>query len=226
MISVILPVYNGAKYIQKAIESIISQTYTDWELIIVNDGSTDCTTEKIDAYRDKCEMVCVANNFNVGVTKSLNIALKYVSGDYIALQNADDTSMPRRFEEQLKLFKDNVGIVTTYSTAMNAKSKTIADWYTDQAQRSSKDEILKSRKDWWVCGPSMMYTKEAIKRIGGYNEKCVIAQDYNLWLRIIKHYDFDIVRKELYRFRRHKGSVRTMTKDKKPDWTQIALDNV
>jgi len=99
-ISVIMSVYNGEKYLGEAIDSVLGQTFTDFDFIIVNDGSTDGSPGIIQSYRD--ERIRVINNEkNIGLTKSLNKAIKESGGEYIARQDADDISLPERFEEQV-----------------------------------------------------------------------------------------------------------------------------
>ncbi len=100
-VSVIMSVYNGDKYLREAIESILNQTFTDFEFIIVNDGSTDNSLEIIESYDDE-RIKTINNKKNIGLTKSLNKALKFAKGKYIARQDADDVSLPNRFEKQVE----------------------------------------------------------------------------------------------------------------------------
>ena len=95
-----MSVYNGEKYLREAIESILNQTFTDFEFLIVNDGSTDSSLEIILSYPDERIRV-IRNDRNIGLTKSLNKALQQAKGEYIARQDADDISLQNRFEEQL-----------------------------------------------------------------------------------------------------------------------------
>jgi glycosyltransferase involved in cell wall biosynthesis len=102
-LSVIMSVHNGEKYLREAIESILNQTFTDFKFIIINDGSTDNSLAIIRSYDDK-RIRILNNGTNIGLTKSLNKALKQAKGKYIARQDADDVSLPDRFEAQLKYF--------------------------------------------------------------------------------------------------------------------------
>jgi glycosyltransferase involved in cell wall biosynthesis len=217
--------YNCEAYIQRAIESIIQQTYTDWELIIVNDCSTDKTRLILSEYNDGTDIFVIDNKENVGHTKSLNYALIDCNeGNYIAWMDADDISEPNRFEEQLKCFKDNIGIVTTHSIAIDKEGKRIKDYYCDKAQRRTELEIkIHSETDWWVCGPSMMFKREVVEKIGGFDDECYYAQDFNFWLRAIEHFGWAKCEMELYRLRRHK-SVRSDKKARERNWHQFALE--
>ncbi|PSO83704.1 MAG: hypothetical protein BRC41_11810, partial [Cyanobacteria bacterium QH_9_48_43] len=100
-ISVVMPVYNGANYIREAVESILNQTFTDFEFIVIDDCSTDRSWEILTKYANQDQRVKLfKNEENLGVTKSLNKGLKLAQGDYIARQDADDVSLPERFEKQ------------------------------------------------------------------------------------------------------------------------------
>jgi glycosyltransferase involved in cell wall biosynthesis len=230
MISVILTCYNAEAYIQRAIESIIKQTYTDWEIFIVDDASTDRTVGVIEdmwkRFGDNNRVLSVLSE-NEGHTAALNLALrkvkKFSKSNIIAWMDADDISEPTRFEEQLKCFKDNIGIVTTHSIAIDKEGKRIKDYYCDKAQRRTELEIkIHSETDWWVCGPSMMFKREVVEKIGGFDEECYYAQDFNFWLRAIEHFGWAKCGMELYRLRRHK-SVRNNKKARERNWHKFAI---
>ena len=105
-ISVIMPVFNGEQFLSKAIESILNQTFSDFELIIINDGSTDNTKKIIEKYKAIDKRIIVKNQNNKGLTKSLNIAISITKGEYIARHDADDISLPHRFEKQIFWLKN------------------------------------------------------------------------------------------------------------------------
>ena len=104
-ISVIMGVYNGAKYLKASIDSILNQSFTDFEYIIINDGSTDNTSDILESYNDR--RLKIIEQKNIGLTKSLNKAIKLSKGVFIARQDADDISKKHRFKEQIKYFIDN-----------------------------------------------------------------------------------------------------------------------
>ena len=113
-LSVILPVYNAQNYIREAIDSILSQTYKDFELIVINDGSTDESVKIIQSYTDK-RIVFVNNTQNVGLIKTLNIGLKLAKGKFIARMDADDIALPERFQLQLNKFESNKNLIVVSS---------------------------------------------------------------------------------------------------------------
>ena len=154
----------------------------------------------------------------------MNVALRLAQGDYIAWQDADDISEPTRFEEQLKCFTGNIGIVTTHGIAINEKGERIKDYYTDKAQRNTELEIkMRSEIDWHVMGPSMMWKREVVDKIGGFDEEMYYCQDHNFWLRAIEHFGWKKCCMELYRLRRHKDSVRKKM-GKNVDWAKKSVE--
>ncbi len=203
-ISVILSVYNGEKYLGEAIESILNQTFTDFEFLIVNDGSTDSSLNIIQSYQD--ERIRVINNEqNIGLTKSLNKAIRQARGEYIARQDADDISLPNRFEEQIKYFEKHPEVAllgaSTYSIDNNGTTigKRVA---------LSKPTIKDLLKRNCFSHGSVMFSKGVIAKLGGYNESITYSQDYELWLRIAKYYEVGNLTEALCKLRAHDENIR------------------
>jgi glycosyltransferase involved in cell wall biosynthesis len=203
-ISVIMSVYNGGKYLREAIESILNQTFTDFEFIIVNDGSTDNSLEIILSYTD--ERIRIINNEkNIGLTKSLNKALKVARGEYIARQDADDVSLPNRFEEQIKYLKKHPEVVLLGTIAyLIDKNGKIIGKKVALAKPSLKDLFKVNQFN----HGSVMFKKEIVNQLGGYNELIRYSQDYELWLRIAKLYDVRNLTQLLYKLRSHDSNIR------------------
>ena len=203
-ISVIMSVYKGDKYLKEAIESILNQTFTDFEFIIVNDGSTDNSLEIIQSYDDE-RIKIINNEKNIGLTKSLNKALKQAKGEYIARQDADDVSLPNRFEEQVKYFEEHPEVVllgtSVYLIGENEKivGKRIV---------LTKPSIKYLFKENQFNHGSVMFKKEIVNQLGGYNELIRYSQDYELWLRIAKYYEVRNLTQSLYKLRSHDANIR------------------
>lgn len=203
-ISVIMSVYNGEKYLREAIESIINQTFTDFEFIIVNDGSTDNSLEIIKSYDD--ERIKIMNNEkNIGLTKSLNKALKQARGEYIARQDADDISLSNRFEEQIKYLKNHleVALIGTNAYLIDENGKVVG-----KRIASAKPSIKDLYKENQFNHGSVMFKKAVIDRLGGYNELLKYSQDYELWLRIAKSDEMRNLTQVLYKLRFHDENIR------------------
>jgi len=201
-VSVIMSVYNGEKYLREAIESILNQTFTDFEFIIVNDGSTDSSLEIIKSYDDE-RIKIIDNKKNIGLTKSLNKALKQACGEYIARQDADDVSLPNRFEEQIKYFEEHpeIAVLGTNVYKINKEGEVIGKGIV---LANPGNEILKTNQ---FRHGSVMFKKGVTDKLGGYNELFKLSQDYELWLRIAKHYGVRNLTQMLYKLRFHDENI-------------------
>lgn len=198
-VSVIMSVYNGEKYLREAIESILNQTFTDFEFIIVIDPSIDNSLEIIQSYDDE-RIKIINNEKNIGLTKSLNKALKIAKGEYIARQDADDISLPNRFEEQITYLERylEVALLGTSAYKIDENGK-IIEKFTALAKPTIKD-LFKSNQ---FYHGSVMLRKGIINELGDYNELITYPQDYELWLRIAKHYKVANLTQLLYKWRFH-----------------------
>lgn len=197
-----MSVYNGEKYLREAIESILLQTFTDFEFIIVNDNSTDNSLEIIQNYKD--ERIKVINNIeNIGLTKSLNRSLKIAKGEYIARQDADDISLTNRFEEQIEYLKAHpeVMLLGTSVYFIDESGKMTGKCI---ALAKPRDELFKDNQ---FSHGSTMFKKDVINRLGGYNELFRYVQDYELWLRIAEFFEVRNLTQILYKLRFHKGTI-------------------
>jgi len=228
MISVIMTCFNAQRYIRNAIESIVNQTYEDWEIIAVNDASTDNTGGILDEYANNMheDFMVIHNKTNLGHTKSLNIALKHCE-DFIAWHDADDISYPTRLEKQVKFLKKHpsYGFVTTHGITINENGNRIKNFYTDEAQRNKKTTITdRFKDDCWLLLPSMMFRWSVVDKIGGFDESCYYAQDFNFVYRMLMaKYNFEIIPEELFKFRKHKDSIRASSQFKDRNWHKYAI---
>lgn len=199
-LSVILPVRNGEKYIHDAVKSVLNQTYTNFEFIIINDGSTDQTLNIINSFNDK--RIKVITTTGIGLVNALNLAIENSSFDLIARMDADDICIEDRFEIQLKYFEDkNVGVVCSNVEIIDENSYRIGyskDNYT------SKEELLNmltfKTKSKPIIHPSVMIRKELLETIKGYRHFSS-AEDRDLWLRLFNKCTFVRIQKNLLKYR-------------------------
>ena len=126
-ISVVMPVFNNEQYLKESIESVLRQTYDNYEFIIINDGSTDSSKKIIEKFKQDDDRIILLTQKNLGITKSLNRAIKYSNGDYIARMDADDICDPKRFELQIQHMKKNpnIDIVGSMVSLISKKGETI-----------------------------------------------------------------------------------------------------
>ncbi|MEK7148022.1 MAG: glycosyltransferase [Patescibacteria group bacterium] len=182
VISVIMPVLNGEKYLAQAIESILNQTVTDFEFIIINDGSTDNTEKIIKSFNDP-RIVYLDNGKNLGLATSFNIGIDAARGKYIARMDADDVSMPERFSRQLSFLerKPHIGIVGSSIIIINEKG----DRVTLHKKPTNHNEIkFSSLFSTPMYHPTVMGRAEVFKSYH-YQETFSNSEDYELWSRLL-----------------------------------------
>ena len=201
-ISVIMSVYNGEAHLTNSIASILNQTFTDFEFIIVDDCSTDSSPEIIRSFKDD-RIKVINNKENIGLTKSLNCALKVAHARYIARQDADDISLPDRFEKQLRYMEKHLEV------ALLGTSIFVIDDEGEIMQKriaapNPGKTLLKGNR---FYHGSVMLRKAVLDEIGCYNELFRYSQDYELWLRVSKRHKAKNLTVPLYKLRFYSDSI-------------------
>ncbi len=184
LISVVMPAYNSGKYLRQAIDSILQQTLTDFEFIIINDGSSDDTEQIILSYSDP-RIVYVKNEVNRGLIVTLNRGLEYVKGKYVARMDGDDVSLSNRFQKQLEYLEKNTktDVLATCVTLIDEHEKDIGSWAEDK-QHTNAHSIRKSLPvNNCIAHPTVMAKSEVMLKYK-YNDEQKLSEDYDLWLRI------------------------------------------
>ena len=202
-VSVILPVYNGEKYIAESVESILNQTYKDFEFIIVNDASTDNTLSILKSFDDP-RIRIVNNEVNLKVVKSLNKALNLATGNYVARMDGDDIASPLRFEQQLEYFKQHseIDICATQIEVFGDKK-----YITRQYEHH---EFIKASLLFLnvINHPSVMFKRASFVDNGFYyDESYNNAEDYGLWVKVLDTLKFAIHPQVLLKYRVHSDNV-------------------
>jgi glycosyltransferase involved in cell wall biosynthesis len=183
-VTVLTTIYNGKAYLNEAIESVLNQTYSDFEFLIIDDTSTDNSVEIINSYQDP-RIRLFKNEKNIGQTASLNIGLGLSMGKYIARLDQDDVCLPKRLEEQVDFMQKNpaVAIVSSWEYTIDPEGNKIGVW-----KRTIDDYgiflgfILLGLCPVWH--PSVMFLKDEILNLGCFNTDYGPAEDYELWSRI------------------------------------------
>ncbi len=197
MISVVMPVYNGDKYLHEAIESILNQTYTDFEFIILNDGSADKTEEIILSYDDP-RIVYVKNEENLQIAKTLNKGIALAQGKYIARMDADDISLPERFEKQIKIMEENpeVGVCGTWLKTFGGKEEI---W---NMPVSNEEIMMNMLFESSLMHPTVFIRKSVLLPfVQVYDQAFNKVEDYELWIRLSKKTRFKNIPEVLLNYR-------------------------
>ncbi|MFH1998098.1 MAG: glycosyltransferase, partial [Planctomycetota bacterium] len=223
-ISVIMSVYNGMPYLRQALDSIRDQTFTDFEFIIHDDGSTDGTLSLLESYDDD-RIMLLKSDVNIGLSKALNRCIEKTSGTYIARMDADDISDPTRLEKQLAMMRDDlsIGVLFTCYRLIDQDGKTTQDIPIPLSPEAIYMELFFN--NCLVHGSSMI-RKALLDEEGGYNENYEAAQDYELWNRLKNRARFMMLPEILYASRSHPASISRKQLDKQTRfyWKQYCLN--
>jgi glycosyltransferase involved in cell wall biosynthesis len=197
-VSVILPVYNGEQYLAAAIDSILSQTYKDFELIIINDGSTDKSQALINQYKDP--RIIAVNQKNHGLVASLNRGIGMARGQYIARMDADDISLPERLAREVQSMDQNPHLVLLGTNAIEIDQQ---GKKSGELTYPSNDSVL--RLSLFSYTPfahgSVMFKTASVNKVGGYDPATWPAEDSDLWARLAREGGLANIDQALYKFR-------------------------
>ena len=199
-ISVVMSVFNGSDFLKNAVQSILDQTYTDFEFIIIDDGSTDDSVKIIKKFKDK--RIRLITQHNHGLVFSLNKAISLSRGEYIARQDADDISLPKRLEKEIRwISKDsNRGLVSTYFSLIDYKtSKPTGVSLVFPANH------IDLRRAMYITNPfahgAALFRKKAILENGGYSSDYGPTEDYDMWRKIAEKWTVGLIPDVLFYYR-------------------------
>lgn len=204
-VTVLMAVYNDERHIKEAVDSILNQTFNDFEFLIINDASKDGTYEILKSYNDP-RIKIHTNDKNIGLSKSLNIGLKIAKGEYVARQDSDDISMPERLKKQVAFLNTypDYAVVGTFAKVLNDDSEEVQLWERP-IEDSSIREYLKT--DNCIVHGSAMIRMPSLINVGFYDESMEKSQDYELWLRFSKKYKMANIPEFLYLWRTNREKV-------------------
>lgn len=206
-ISVIMPVFNSQNYLREAIESILNQTFRDFEFIIINDASTDESLNIINSYNDSRIQV-IDNSLNKGAPLSLNLGLQLASGEYIARMDADDISFPERFSKQVEYLDQNfhISVLGTNVIEIDQKGKPITGYPSKYPSDPNLIRWLLLFKN-CLRHPTVMARRSFFEAVGVFNDEWRPAADYHLWLRAAYKYSYSNLTEALLYYRWHDTNV-------------------
>ena len=213
LISVIIPAYNAEEFIAKTLESVLSQTYQNIEILVVDDGSTDTTAEIVKSFAQKDSRISFFQQSNVGVAAARNLAIQKSKGEYIAPIDADDIWYPPNLEKQVKCLTSSassVGLVYSWSLDINEEGLLTGGFYNS----TIKGEVYTALVYKYFIGnaSSSLIRRACFEKIGGYNcqfklENAQGCEDWELHLRIADHYQFKVVPEFLVGYRQIASSM-------------------
>ena len=191
-VSILMPSYNYEKYIARAIDTVICQSFINWELVIIDDGSKDDSVNIIKQYKDK--RIKLYTQSNHGVTNTLNRALNLSKGKYICFLDADDKYHPDKLKKQLKLINKGYDFVVTKVEAIDENgAKSTLDYFDSSWNSYNTKTVLGENIVFeflhknYFCKSSVMLKRSIFDKYGLFNEKLIAAYDLELWLRFISN---------------------------------------
>jgi len=206
-ISVLMAVYNGQEYLRAAIDSILTQTFTDFEFIIIDDGSTDQSLSILKEYQANDKRIKLVSRPNKGLTKSLNEGIALAKGLYIARMDSDDVALPERFAVQSKFMQANPDVA-----CVGGQYELIDDagrYLTTMSVPLDDKKLQELALDGYtsICHPCAMMLRSSVEKAGGYCEDFLTTQDLDLWLRLGEIGKLANVPETILKYRLHPESV-------------------
>lgn len=224
-ISVVMSVFNGQRYLAAAMDSILAQTMRDFELIVVDDGSTDGSSKLLQTYAAKDPRVHFLTLQNGGLTRALNLGIGNASGEWIARMDADDVAEPERLAVQAQRLKHDSSIVALGSALTlidpDGEKLIVRSFPTDHAEIDA--QLLNGNGV--IPHPSAMFQRKAWTAIGGYREKFACAQDLDLWLRLGEMGRLANLEQPLLRYRMHSEAISSRKRAEQLDCARQAVED-
>jgi hypothetical protein len=207
LISVLMSVHNGQRWLSEAIASVLSQSHHNFEFIIVNDGSTDTSLQVIERYASEDDRIRVLNKKNTGLAHSLNEGISWARGEWIARIDADDVCEPRRLELQLAYTKADERLILVGSAMYQINEVGSIERRFHYPIRHEDLTRNLMRLDRFFPHSSAFFRLESFRKAGGYRVKFTRAQDYDLWLRLSRMGRIGCLQAPLVRIRRHDRQI-------------------
>ncbi len=200
-VSVIIPTYNRDALLKRAIKSVLNQTYKEFEIIVVDDGSTDKTFDVVKKFEDK-RIKYIRLKERHGASHARNIGIKLARGKYIAFLDSDDEWLPKKLEKQINVLENSppkVGVVYTGYWIIWDNKKFLGK-IPKMRGYIFEDELLEDHISPTSC---ILLRKICIEKVGGFDEELPARQDYDLWIRISKFFEFEYIREPLVKIHFH-----------------------
>jgi glycosyltransferase involved in cell wall biosynthesis len=224
VVTVLLAVYNGDRYLRPAVDSILAQTFTNFELLVIDDGSTDRTLQILRTYEQADRRVRIVTRPNRGLTNTLNEGLGLARGKYLARMDADDLCLPERFAKQVAFLDAHPDCVLLGSRVLVIDSEGMP--IREMASETGHDEIDAAHlgRGWPVVHPAVMMRLDALKKIGGYRDEFNTLEDLDLFLRLAEVGKLANLPDVLLHYRQHFASVTHSREAKQIEIRQAIYD--
>ena len=205
IVSVLMPVFNGERFLSEAVDSILNQSFADFEFLIIDDGSSDDTATILDSYLDS-RIIRIYHPINLGITTSLNEGIAQAKGMYIARMDADDISMPDRFQKQISFLDahSEVGVLGTFAKIIDEMGKPVEHYTVPSTHGLIAWALAFGRA---FAHPTVMMRAALLKKISGYPTNANFCEDVALWVKLIELTRFANLKEDLLIYRTHSSSI-------------------
>ncbi len=192
-VSVVIPACNAGQFIAEAIDSVLAQTFTDFEVIVVDDGSTDDTREVVARFTDP--RLRYVYQDHAGVSAARNAGIRRAQGRYIAFLDADDWWLPEKLALQVQLLESRPEVGLVYCGAYRVRNGRIISKFRARYRGDVFEPLLVRGNEKVMAGSAsaVIIRKECLEQVGGFDEDCFAAEDWEMWLRLAAQYEFDCV---------------------------------
>lgn len=208
LISIVLPVYNGERYLRESIDSVLNQTYRNWELIIVDDCSTDSSAKIAKEYTKKDKRIYYyRNENNLRLPRNLNKGFKLARGNYLTWTSDDNRFKSTALEKMYSALKNDIDAQFVFASCRVINSEGAPIEYI-MVDNKRKKQIVGHN----VVGACFMYTRKAYEEVGEYNPEFVLVEDYDYWQRIYTKFNAVVISEILYEYRWHDGALTSTMK--------------
>ncbi len=207
LVTVLMSCYNSERWLGEAISSVLEQTFTNFEFLIIDDGSTDSSLSILEFFSFKDSRIKLIKKSNTGLADSLNIGLNCARGKWIARMDADDRSEPRRLEKQVNFVSCNADLVFLGSglTIIDESGRPISECIYPRDHKSLLDHLLTARR--FPPHSSAFYLSTMAREIGGYRKRIRRAEDCDLWLRLSCRGNLACIEEPLVQIRKHSQQI-------------------
>ena len=202
LVSIILPIYNGERFLSISIESCLEQTYKNWELLIIDDGSSDRSPDIARDYSQKDKRIRYYRNpENLKLPRTLNRGFSFAKGDYLTWTSDDNYYRPEAIRKMVSILEaTGAGLVFTAYSAIDEAGNTM---FLNRAPADYRHAIW----DRNFVGDCFLYSREVYETIGGYDPDVFLCEDYDYWLRVFARFDVAYIDEDLYAYRQHGGAL-------------------
>lgn len=204
LVSVVMAAKNYARFLPAAVESVLAQTFPDWELLVIDDGSTDATPAAVQPYLADPRIKYVRSD-RLGQARAKNLGIGLARGRYVAFLDADDAWQPTKLEMQLARFTDEVGVVFCRRSLMDETGAALPQKPTPAPPTGRVLTPIFVQN--FVCFSSVVVRRDVFSAAGAFDPQWDLAIDYDLWLRVARDFGFDFVDEELVAYRTGHGNL-------------------